>query len=432
MRILILSLIAVTLLSCQKKEYESFRILPDMNKVVAVSLSPDSPVLIADGKAELSFKVLLYMEVSNTRFVEEKDGDVVKVVEKTFIDTIIVSQDRIDRSKVKIVKDDVKEVDYIYKTTEDIGKIVTFKAFYGDLVSKSREVRIIEKPQDNFTQIVIPVIFHVLHKKADSYQFDSITTAMLQRRIDRLNIAFSGKAHNTAAGFDSKITFELATHDYLGKLLPNKGINRVIVPDYETKISTYIDKNKVKLIWNLDNYLNIYINNEEYEDGPNFTGPKFMLNNNVGLSWHGWGDCKKPRMISDISLASYTKYHEVGIALHRSTLYQMELANNFYKIRLETLIGLFYGLVGNWSTDYDDNLCNDTYTYYDQRYNNPEKYVYQPGASTQTQRRHADVIYFKSTNIMDKVSECSMINYEQCKRIRTVMQYCPFRMMKKQ
>ena len=66
-------LISVLVFSCEKAEYESFRTYPDVSQVARVSLSPNSPVLIADGKAELTFKVKAYMGVEDTRTIEVKN-----------------------------------------------------------------------------------------------------------------------------------------------------------------------------------------------------------------------------------------------------------------------------------------------------------------------------------------------------------------------
>ena len=55
-----------------------------MSKVTRVNLSPNSPVLIADGKAELTFKVKAYMGVEDIRTIELENEDGVIVKDSTF------------------------------------------------------------------------------------------------------------------------------------------------------------------------------------------------------------------------------------------------------------------------------------------------------------------------------------------------------------
>ena len=73
--VLLVILGCVLLLSCEKQEYESWRTFPDVSKVTRVNLSPNSPVLIADGKAELTFKVKAYMGVEDIRTIELENED---------------------------------------------------------------------------------------------------------------------------------------------------------------------------------------------------------------------------------------------------------------------------------------------------------------------------------------------------------------------
>lgn len=54
--VLLVILGCVLLLSCEKQEYESWRTFPDVSKVTRVNLSPNSPVLIADGKGGINFQ----------------------------------------------------------------------------------------------------------------------------------------------------------------------------------------------------------------------------------------------------------------------------------------------------------------------------------------------------------------------------------------
>ena len=96
--------------ACEKQEYESYKIEAPLN-IVRLSLSPNSPVLIADGTAELKFIVKAFCAVENTRLIEEEIDGEINVVEKTYRDTVEVSAERIDSSQIKIYKKDGTFVD---------------------------------------------------------------------------------------------------------------------------------------------------------------------------------------------------------------------------------------------------------------------------------------------------------------------------------
>ena len=103
--------------------------------------------------------------------------------------------------------------------------------------------------------------------------------------------------------------------------------------------------------------------------------------------------------------------------------------------RFESCIGQFFGLYPTWWYPYGDvaakdDFCSDTYTYF-KIYSHPEKWTYEPSAPSKDEYKNGHEIYFDSFNIMDEHSFCSTITYEQALRMRTVMENCPFRMMRK-
>ena len=111
-------LISVLVFSCEKAEYESFRTYPDVSQVARVSLSPNSPVLIADGKAELTFKVKAYMGVEDTRTIEVKNEDEEVILkDSVFTDTIEITADRIPQNEIKIYLEDGTPVSEVFTTT---------------------------------------------------------------------------------------------------------------------------------------------------------------------------------------------------------------------------------------------------------------------------------------------------------------------------
>ncbi|MEQ2976498.1 MULTISPECIES: hypothetical protein [Butyricimonas] len=429
--VLLVILGCVLLLSCEKQEYESWRTFPDVSKVTRVNLSPNSPVLIADGKAELTFKVKAYMGVEDIRTIELENEDGVIVKDSTFRDTIEIKEDRIPKEDIKIYLEDGTPVDWAFRTTEHAGETLRFKASVYGVESEVREVRIIEKPEVNFEHITIPLIFHLLYKEDEAYQYENITTEMLQGMVDRLNRVMKNDMINAPSSVDLNVTFELAETDNLGKPLKERGINRVQLWD-GIDGNSYIND---YLIWDLDKYLNIWVGEHQDEYSLRIQYPQYILDNGSELQMDEWRTLQKVESVED---ASYWGYTEVGIALNKKHLYNMPNASNWADMggtseRFESCIGQFFGLYPTWWSPYGgaaDDFCSDTYTGTDMSLHF-EKWTYEPGAPSKNEYKNGHEIYFDSFNIMDQNTFCSTITYEQALRMRTVMENCPFRMMRK-
>ena len=67
MKIIGYILLIVLLFSCEKSEYETWLYEPGIEAVDSVAIYPNSPVLIANGKAQLSFLVKAYSFVKDKR-----------------------------------------------------------------------------------------------------------------------------------------------------------------------------------------------------------------------------------------------------------------------------------------------------------------------------------------------------------------------------
>lgn len=217
-------LISVLVFSCEKAEYESFRTYPDVSQVARVSLSPNSPVLIADGKAELTFKVKAYMGVKDTRTIEVKnENEEVMLKDSVFTDTIEITADRIPLDKIKIYLEDGTPVSEVFTTTEHAGETLRFKASVYGVESEVREVRIIEKPQVNFEPITVPIIFHVVYTTKEEYQYENIGTDMLQDILDRLNRVMKNELINAPSSVDPECDVCVGGYRPVRKDLKRKG-----------------------------------------------------------------------------------------------------------------------------------------------------------------------------------------------------------------
>ena len=401
--------------ACEKQEYESYKIEAPLN-LVRLNLSPNSPVLIADGTAELKFIVKAFCAVENTRLVQEETDGEISVVEKTYRDTVEVSAERLDSSQIKIYKKDGTLVDWTFKTTDLSEDTLVFQASYQGLESTPRKVALRPAPTDVFEPITVPVIFHIVVPRSRANAYASIYSEDIQKLIDRVNRVFKNEIIHAPSSIDSKITFELVTHDPEGNELKEKGIDRVEVSD-ETSINSYI---KSYLIWDTDHYLNIYIS--EFS-GDQVNLPAYILNNGSHLEMGNW----YIRTVNNVADAKYYSFNEVAIGFTKSTYYSMVQYNHGLEDFLGTFYGLFSTYYGIGAGDIDD-FCDDTYT---AAYSNMslEKWTYQKDGNTFY--KNGNEIYYNSYQIMDVYSPAYTITYDQVKRIRTVIENCPLRMMRK-
>ena len=401
--------------ACEKQEYESYKIEAPLN-IVRLSLSPNSPVLIADGTAELKFIVKAFCAVENTRLIQKEVDGEINLIEKTYRDTIEVSAEQLDSSQIKIYQKDGTPVDWTFKTTDLSEDTLVFLASYQGFESTPRKVALRPVPTDVFEPITVPVIFHIVVPRSQANAYASIHAEDIEKLIDRVNRVFKNEIIHAPSSIDSKITFELATHDPKGNELKEKGINRVEVSD-ETSINSYI---KSYLIWDINHYLNIYIS-EFTEDQVNL--PAYILNNGSHLEM---GD-RYIRTVNNISDAKYYSFNEVAIGITRSTYYSMVQDNK----GLEDALGIFYGLFPTYygiGVGELDDFCDDTYT---AAYSNMslENWTYQEDGNHLY--KNGNEIYYNSYQIMDVYGPAYTITYDQVKRIRTVIENCPFRMMRK-
>lgn len=437
-KILATTLILFAVIACQKDEYESFRILPEIDKISRVNLSPNSAVLFADGKAELTFKVKAYMNVSHTRRIEIKVDDKVIVKDSTFVTEIEIQEDRIPEEWVKIEMEDGTPVGKVFSTTKYAGQTLKFKATVKGVESKVREISVIEKPTTNYAPIVVPVVFHMVYTKKETYQYEGMNTELFQKLIDRLNKAFAGELYpNAPTSANTNVRFELAVLDKDGATLKEIGLTRNMIGDTEMS-KTYCKNN---LVWDITKYLNIWIHNDKDEWSVGVSAPRYILNNGSELimGTESWQQLTKVEKATD---AKWYQISEVGIEFNKIHIYRMLNASSSSSSggtgdRLENVIGTFYGLLSNFVYNYNLNswtdMCDDTYTHM-MLYSRPEKWTYTKDTPAGPDKMYKDgnEIYYDSYNIMDMHSMSTTITPEQAKRIRTAIENCPFRMMKKQ
>lgn len=417
-KIIFLSFISTSLLfyACGNSEYHSYLETLSMDNVTSVSLNPNSPVLVADGVAELKFIVKASMDIENKRTIEVVVNGQNEVQDSVFSTTTLVKTDRLSVEDIVISSSRGEIVDdFTYRTTTGAGTEIEFTCTIGGKTSAPCKVKLIDKPAQYTKEIVVPVVFHILSHTSTLAACDAITNESLDKFIVRANKVFSGAQYPAAAAtVDSKIKFVLATHNPQGDLMSEEGIHRHNFGDsfYED----YYFADQKPFLWDPDSYLNIYIYSSYMSHS---TGPQSILASAGTLP--GFPAITKVNTPSD----AFYGYSDMdwGIVIHLEAIIKIGQAGN--NIRFENLLGLYYGLLSTAYSSYsyadgDADYCSDTYTYRSVNMS-IEKMTYVPAGSDEIP------IYYNSFNIMDASGTSSAITPEQVARMRFVIENCPGR-----
>lgn len=403
MKPIIIALITLLFLACQQDEFEAKIQYLGTDAIKYVRLYPNSSVLMADGKAQLKFKVKAFTEIERTKTVDNQ--------QVTYLDTMELIYDRLPLNQISVATADGQKIENYTYTIDQAGSgSQRFIAKIGNISSEPVEVKVIAKPAA-LSQVTIPVVFHILPTVKTKNACDGVTDEFIDKLITRLNQVFAGEIYAAPAAIDCGIRFVLADKDPQGKLLETPGIRREDRKNETTaELTKYVKEN---LMWDPARYLNIWIYDSSPWSDPS-KAPAYVLNNGteiLGLK------LKKVEKVED---AVYSNPAEIGITIS---------ASKVFSTNLENAIGIFFGLLPTAYSDSQENLvdgdtdyCPDTYVY-ESKYFAAEKWTY-------TERKW-DRIYYDSYNIMDESSAATTISYDQALRIHKVMENCPLRMMRK-
>lgn len=420
MRTLIISVFTLLLFACGQDEFESYLIPKGTDDIIEVSLHPNSPVLMADGKAELTFRIRAYTEVDGWQAVAYTVDGATLVRDSLFTDTVALNMDRIPADRIRITASNGETVNGLtYSTTAAAGE-VTFTCQIGDITSAPCRVQLIKPAQPTFTPRTIPVVFHLMYTSNSKSIAEGVDEKFVTEVLDRLNRVFAGNFAPAPSYLDTKITFVPLEMDNNGMQLQEKGIHRVDVSSVTTSMNKYITTASNKLLWKPEEILNIWV--YEISSGKaDSKGPKYVLDNGTeipGLSLS---------VLSNPSEAAISVPTDVGIVMPISTLFSSKRGASL-ATRFEYLFGKFFGLLDTQETGEgkyngtDTDYCSDTYV---PRYGmiGVTKRTAVVKGSTE------EPVYYNSYNIMESASASTTISYEQALRIRKVMENCPLRMM---
>ncbi len=135
-------------------------------------------------------------------------------------------------------------------------------------------LKVIDEDEEDYPELVIPVVFHVTPLVSTNFHtYDiTVTSERMKKYVDQLNVAVSGDINLPNSG-NLNVRFELAKYDPEGEMLPELGIHTCpsvallgeevfkyeIVEYMEKTRDDYFNANKSKLAWNPEQYLNIYM-----------------------------------------------------------------------------------------------------------------------------------------------------------------------------
>ncbi len=415
MKYLLLLLVSLSIVACSPDSEKILDLSSSVNEVKFIELRADHKTLLPNGQAKMTFRVIAYgVEDFATYEEEEKDGELIYVTGVSR-DTFEIPMDRLPEGCIKLFTQDGEEVKNMeYSTVDPTLRTLTFYAQVGELKSNEIQIRIRELPQEDYDEIVIPVIFHVLVPKTSIAPSYNVSSQELQKRVEQLNNIFNGRLTTDPNGGNAKITFRLAEYSPSGAVLTELGKNKVDI-DQVWSSSEYEEYIISELIWDPAKYLNIWLADARSD----YVAPQVRL---VGTSEIPGLETKE---VMDFTREDVTSLTDVGILINIQDFLDTESRQTF---DISMVLGEYYGLL---YTDQDDNdefvdgdndYCADTYSYYSgynsSIYKNNRLYKEDPNASYE---------WFTSFNIMDRYSRKNSVTVDQVNRIRKVLDQCPSR-----
>ena len=419
----VLLLLMVWFCACSPENTEIFDLSSSVDDIKLIKLRADHKMLLPDGIAQMEFHVLAYGAQEFTTYeIEEVEGQDQYVI-GTSRDTFEIPLDRLPEGCIKVYDDAGREVkDMIYSTTDRNKREITFYAKAGNVQSNSLTIQIRDLPEMDYEEIVVPVIFHVMVPPPSIGPAYSVSSEELQKRLDHLNDIFNRRATSDPNGGNAKIIFKLAEYDPSGRLLLEKGKNKVELAEEMSK-SDYEDYINSKLIWDPARYLNVWL--AKYSTSSSVSNTYSVSAPEVILEGYESIPGLKMQVVSDYSASDVENYTDVGMMINIRDFFATDGKSYF---DLSLVFGLYYGLLytdqddNNTFVNVDNDYCPDTYAYY----SGYSSGIYK---NNRLYREDVDAEYewFTSFNIMDNYSRRNSITVNQAERIRMIVERCPSR-----
>lgn len=364
-----------------------------------ITLSTNSPTLIADGVSRLSVTADFYYQTPQT-------GD------KLFR----LPKDRIDLSKVRISASDGKTFTAAeaYSTTDPDLREVTLTASYGKLTSAPITVELHRPDPVVAERREIPVTIILMSSPVTAQYTEGMTDDYLGEVISEVNRIFDGTVGRS-----------LPTHSDLGVHYDLKEIRHESI----TREQEFEQRGRKNFLDQYCRQRGLYRTAEEtlyivvtqfsfFTDGvslPRYTyGDPSLLPGIKGLRQIATSEEMKGISPSDICInPSYSDIHGEGGAKRAGHVLASQMAR-FYGLLLPRVDPREVDL----TTSIDADECPDTYNV-NMIYNGTERETI-PDAEGQ-------VHYYRPFHVMEGTGPLSSITQDQAKRIRTAMRDVPYR-----
>lgn len=401
----------------------------DGGNVKLLSLRADHWMMLPDGKATMKFYPEAYNILELPNYTPTYKGDTALYIPSIKRDTSLIPISMLPEGLFKLYDEEGNEYpDFTYSTKNAEPRIIRFHVEAGELKSEDLSIEIRQLPMEEYEELEIPVIFHVLNQPSTpGIPNIKIEASTIYKRIERMNDIFTGKATTDPNGWNAKIKFVPALYDNNGSMLEQPGMHSHEIPstvvlEADKDFSNYVFENADQLIYNHKHFLNIWLINNPKGSSSIVSPPTIIDDPNnpiIGLK-------------AEQETAPFpSKPEDVGFFVSMSDFVNPLQSTEYFE--LSTVMGKYLGLLVTKAsessyapnfTNGDTDYCSDTPFYW-----TSTQSIYKTNyhASLNAENVH----YFTSYNIMDGYSYKNSITLDQANRIRQILKRCPSRWMYK-
>jgi len=401
----------------------------DGGSIKLLGLRADHWMMLPDGKATMKFYPEAYNILELPNYTPTYKGDTALYIPSIKRDTSLIPTSMLPEGFFHLYDEDGNEYsDFTFSTQNTEPRIVRFHVKAGELKSEDLYIKIRPLPTEEYEELEIPVVFHVMNQPSTpGIPNIKIEAETIYKRLERMNDVFAGRATTDPNGWNARIKFIPALYSNDGTLLEEPGIHKYEIPstvvlEKDQEFSDYVYENSDKLIFDYEHFLNIWLINNPKGSSSIVSAPTIIDDPNNPIP--GLNAEEKP-------IPFPGKPEDVGFFISMSDFVNPMQSTDYYEI--STVMGKYLGLLvtkaseSSYASNFkngDTDYCQDTPFYW-----SSTQSVYKNNYHSSLNAN--DVHLFTSYNIMDGYSYKNSITLDQVKRIRQVLERCPSRWMYK-